>query len=155
MFLVYLLLVALPILYFFFWLTVGMSIAKFAVFALDKLVIFVFIAYLVHNHFSIIHSSGYFVYLWDILSGLVAAAVYTFIFNKIYSLFPLLGSILNFIISYLGVMTVYCLLIVAIRGGDKYFIPLLNNETLNNIVNYILIGVLAIFPWRKREECLE
>ncbi|WP_019035154.1 hypothetical protein [Peptoniphilus lacrimalis] len=52
-------------------------------------------------------------------------------------------------------MTVYCLLIVAIRGGDKYFIPLLNNETLNSIVNYLLIGVPAIFPWRKREEYLE
>ena len=151
MFLVYLLLVALPILYFFFWLTVGISIAKFAVFALDKLVIFVFIAYLVHNHFSIIHSSGYFVYFCDILSGLVAAAVYTFIFNKIYSLFPLLGSILNFIISYLGVMTVYCLLIVAIRGGDKYFIPLLNNETLNSIVNYLLMVFLQYSPGEKEK----
>lgn len=155
MVLVYFFFVVLPLIYFFFWLAIGMSIVRFTVLALDKLVIFLCTAYFVHNYFSIIYSSGYFIYFWDILAGLIAIAIYTFLFNGIYSLFPFLASILNYIFSYLGIMTVYCLVIVSIRGGENYFLPLLNNDTLNNIANYILIALIAIIPWRKREEYLE
>ena len=42
-----------------------------------------------------------------------------------------------------------------IQEKGFYYLQLLNNQDINKVVNYILMGIVAIFVWRKREESLE
>ena len=53
-------------------------------------------------------------------------------------------------------MFVYCMLTyIFIMGEKSYFLPLLNNSLMNQVVNYVFIGILAIVVWVKREDNLQ
>lgn len=131
------------------------TIIKIALFALDKLTVFIASCYYMHTYFSTRFSSGYAVYFWDILGGILAVGIYSALFQVIHTKFCIVGKILNFVVSLIGAMTVYCLLTSAfITDGKSYFVPLLNHNLANQVVNYILIGILSFVVWRRREEYL-
>lgn len=130
----------------------GTTIVKLTLFTLDKFVIFIAISYFTHNYFSLKFSSGKAVYFWDIVIALIAVGLYTILFKLIYERFSILGKIMNFGISFLGAMTAYCMLVNIITG--EYFLPLLNNNTVNQVVNYAIITILSGIVFVTREEKL-
>ena len=147
--------IALIILYLGVILFVGTTFVKISLFAMDKLAVFIASWYYTHHYFSIKFSSGYVVYFWDILSAIVAVVLYSVLFKLIHDKFGLIGKILNLAISFFSSMTVYCILIHGFITNEKsYFLPLLNNDLANQVVNYIIIGIISLVVWKRREDYL-
>ena len=100
-------------------------------------------------------SSGNAVYFWDTIASLLAVGLYTLLFKLLYNRFSIIGKIINFAISFLGAMTVYCMITNGfVTNGKSYYLPLLNHNIANVIVNYIMISILAFIVFMKREEQL-
>ena len=122
---------------------------------MDKLTVFIVSWYYTHHYFSIKFSSGYAVYFWDILAAIVAVVLYSVLFKLIHDKFGLIGKILNLAISFFSSMTVYCILVHGFITNEKsYFLPLLNNDLANQVVNYIIIGIISLVVWKRREDYL-
>ena len=134
----------------------GATFVKISLFALDKLVVFIASWYYTHLYFSVKFSSGYAMYFWDVLAAILAAIIYSALFKMIHRKLGLIGKILNFAISFLSSMTVYCILVNGFVTNEKsYFLPLLKHDFMNRVVNYIIITIIALVVWRRREEFLE
>ena len=147
--------IALIILYLGVILFVGTTFVKISLFAMDKLAVFIASWYYTHHYFSAKFSSGYAVYFWDILAAIVAVVLYSVLFKLIHDKFGLIGKILNLAISFFSSMTVYCILIHGFITNEKsYFLPLLNNDLANQVVNYIIIGIISLVVWKRREDYL-
>lgn len=147
--------IALIILYLGVILFVGTTFVKISLFAMDKLAVFIASWYYTHHYFSIKFSSGYAVYFWDTLAAIVAVVLYSVLFKLIHDKFGLIGKILNLAISFFSSMTVYCILIHGFITNEKsYFLPLLNNDLANQVVNYIIIGIISLVVWKRREDYL-
>lgn len=147
--------IALIILYLGVILFVGTTFVKISLFAMDKLAVFIASWYYTHHYFSIKFSSGYAVYFWDILAAIVAVVLYSVLFKLIHDKFGLIGRILNLAISFFSSMTVYCILVHGFITNEKsYFLPLLNNDLANQVVNYIIIGIISLVVWKRREDYL-
>ena len=147
--------IALIILYLGVILFVGTTFVKISLFAMDKLAVFIASWYYTHHYFSIKFSSGYAVYFWDIIAAIVAVVLYSVLFKLIHDKFGLIGKILNLAISFFSSMTVYCILVHGFITNEKsYFLPLLNNDLANQVVNYIIIGIISLVVWKRREDCL-
>ena len=122
---------------------------------MDKLAVFIASWYYTHHYFSIKFSSGYAVYFWDILAAIVAVVLYSVLFKLIHDKFGLIGKVLNLAISFFSSMTVYCILVHGFITNEKsYFLPLLNNDLANQVVNYIIIGIISLVVWKRREDYL-
>ena len=77
------------------------------------------------------------------------------LFKLIYDRIGVLGKIINFAISYAGVVAVYHLITsIFVQEKGFYYLRLLDNQGVNKTVNFILIGIVTFFVWRKREESL-
>ena len=147
--------IALIILYLGVILFVGTTFVKISLFAMDKLAVFIASWYYTHHYFSIKFSSGYAVYFLDILAAIVAVVLYSVLFKLIHDKFGLIGKILNLAISFFSSMTVYCILVHGFITNEKsYFLPLLNNDLANQVVNYIIIGIISLVVWKRREDHL-
>ena len=147
--------IALIILYLGVILFVGTTFVKISLFAMDKLAVFIASWYYTHHYFSIKFSSGYAVYFWDILAAIVAVVLYSVLFKLIHDKFGLIGKILNLAISFFSSMTVYCIFVHGFITNEKsYFLPLLNNDLANQVVNYIIIGIISLVVWKRREDYL-
>ena len=147
--------IALIILYLGVILFVGTTFVKISLFAMDKLAVFIASWYYTHHYFSIKFSSGYAIYFWDILAAIVAVVPYSILFKLIHDKFGLIGKILNLAISFFSSMTVYCILVHGFITNEKsYFLPLLNNDLANQVVNYIIIGIISLVVWKRREDYL-
>ena len=147
--------IALIILYLGVILFVGTTFVKISLFAMDKLAVFIASWYYTHHYFSAKFSSGYAVYFWDILAAIVAVVLYSVLFKLIHDKFVLIGKILNLAISFVSSMTVYCILVHGFITNEKsYFLPLLNNDLANPVVNYIIIGIISLVVWKRREDYL-
>ena len=147
--------IALIILYLGVILFVGTTFVKISLFVMDKLAVFIASWYYTHHYFSIKFSSGYAVYFWDILAAIVAVVLYSVLFKFIHDKFGLIGKILNLAISFFSSMTVYCILVHGFITNEKsYFLPLLNNDLANQVVNYIIIGIISLVVWKRREDYL-
>ena len=147
--------IALSILYLGVILFVGTTFVKISLFAMDKLAVFIASWYYTHHYFSAKFSSGYAVYFWDILAAIVAVVLYSVLFKLIHDKFGLIGKILNLAISFFSSMTVYCILVHGFITNEKsYFLPLLNNDLANQVVNYIIIGIISLVVWKRREDYL-
>ena len=147
--------IALIIIYLGVILFVGTTFVKISLFAMDKLAVFIASWYYTHHYFSAKFSSGYAVYFWDILAAIVAVVLYSVLFKLIHDKFGLIGKILNLAISFFSSMTVYCILVHGFITNEKsYFLPLLNNDLANQVVNYIIIGIISLVVWKRREDYL-
>ena len=147
--------IVLIILYLGVILFVGTTFVKISLFAMDKLAVFIASWYYTHHYFSIKFSSGYAVYFWDILAAIVAVVLYSVLFKLIHDKFGLIGKLLNLAISFFSSMTVYCILVNGFITNEKsYFLPLLNNDLANQVVNYIIIGIISLVVWKRREDYL-
>ena len=147
--------IALIILYLGVILFVGTTFVKISLFAMDKLAVFIASWYYTHHYFSVKFSSEYAVYFWDILAAIVAVVLYSVLFKLIHDKFGLIGKILNLAISFFSSMTVYCILVNGFITNEKsYFLPLLNNDLANQVVNYIIIGIISLVVWKRREDYL-
>ena len=147
--------IALIILYLGVILFVGTTFVKISLFAMDKLAVFIASWYYTHHYFSIKFSSGYAVYFWDILAAIVAVVLYSVLFKLIHDKFGLIERILNLAISFFSSMTVYCILVHGFITNEKsYFLPFLNNDLANQVVNYIIICIISLVVWKRREDYL-
>lgn len=133
----------------------GATFVKISLFAMDKLVVFIASWYYTHHYFSVKFSSGYAVYFWDVLAAIFAVVIYTVLFKIIHNKLGVIGKILNLAISFFSSMTVYCILVHGFITNEKsYFLPLLNNDLANQVVNYIIIGIISLVVWKRREDYL-
>ena len=147
--------IALIILYLGVILFAGATFVKLSLFALDKLVVFIASWYYTHLYFSVKFSSGYAMYFWDVLAAILAVIIYSALFKMIHRKLGLLGKILNFAISFLSSMTVYCILVNGFVTNEKsYFLPLLKYDFMNRVVNYIIITIISLVVWKRREDYL-
>lgn len=147
--------IALIILYLGVILFAGATFVKISLFALDKLVVFIASWYYTHHHFSVKFSSGYAIYFWDVLAAILAVIIYSVLFQVIHKKFGVLGKILNLAISFFSSMTVYCILVHGFITNEKsYFLPLLNNSLMNQVINYIIISIISLVVWKRREDYL-
>lgn len=138
-----------------FFFFAGATIVRLTLFTLDKFALFIATWYYTHTYFSMKFSSGNAVYFWDIIAAVLAVGLYTLLFRLLYNRFAIVGKIINFAISFLGAMTVYCMITNGfVTNGKSYYLPLLNNNIANIIVNYIMITILAFIVFMKREEQL-
>ena len=138
-----------------FFFFAGATIVRLTLFTLDKFALFIVTWYYTHTYFSMKFSSGNTVYFWDIIASLLAVGLYTLLFKLLYNRFSIIGKIINFAISFLGAMTVYCMITNGfVTNGKSYYLPLLNPNIANIIVNYIMITILAFIVFMKREEQL-
>ena len=134
----------------------GATFVKISLFAMDKLVVFIASWYYTHHYFSVKFSSGYAVYFWDVLAAIFAVVIYTVLFKIIHNKLGVIGKILNLAISFFSSMTVYCILVHGfITNGKSYFLPLLNHDLANQVVNYIIIAIISLAVWKRREDFLE
>ena len=134
-----------------FSIFMGKTFIKALIFSVDKMMVF-FISY----YFSVKVASGNAVYFWNISLSLIVVFIYAILFKLIYDRLGVFGKIINFVISYVGVVATYHLITsMFIQEKGFYYLQLLNNQDINKVVNYILMGIVAIFVWRKREESLE
>lgn len=139
-----------------FSIFMGTTLIKALLFSVDKMMIFFISYYFVHNYLSVKMTSGNAIYFWNILFSLIAVFLYVVLFKLIYDRLGVFGKIVNFVISYVGVVAVYYLITsMFIQEKRFYYLQLLNNQEINKLVNYILIGIVAFFVWRKREENLK
>lgn len=133
----------------------GVTFVKISLFALDKLVVFIASWYYTHHYFSVQFSSGYAIYFWDVLAAILAVVIYSVLFQFIHKRFNLLGKLLNLAISFFSSMTVYCILVHGFITNEKsYFLPLLNHSLMNQGVNYIIIAIISLVVWKRREDYL-
>ena len=133
----------------------GATFVKISLFAMDKLVVFIASWYYTHHYFSVNFSSGYAVYFWDVLAAIFAVVIYTVLFKIIHNKLGVIGKILNLAISFFSSMTVYCILVHGfITNGKSYFLPLLNHDLANQVVNYIIIAIISLAVWKRREDYL-
>lgn len=147
--------IALIILYLGVILFAGATFVKISLFALDKLVVFIASWYYTHHYFSVKFSSGYAIYFWDVLAAILAVIIYSILFQIIHKKFKVLGKILNLAISFFSSMMVYCILVNGFITNEKsYFLPLLNNSFMNQVVNYIIIAIISLVVWKRREDYL-
>ena len=147
--------IALIIIYLGVILFAGATFVKISLFALDKLVVFIASWYYTHHYFSVKFSSGYAMYFWDVLAAILAVIIYSALFKMIHRKLGLIGKILNFAISFLSSMTVYCILVNAFVTNEKsYFLPLLKHDFMNHVVNYIIISIISLVVWKRREDYL-
>jgi len=147
--------IALIIIYLGVILFAGATFVKLSLFALDKLVVFIASWYYTHLYFSVKFSSGYAMYFWDVLAAILAVIIYSALFKMIHRKLGLLGKILNFAISFLSSMTVYCILVNGFVTNEKsYFLPLLKYDFMNRVVNYIIITIISLVVWKRREDYL-
>lgn len=147
--------IALIILYLGVILFAGATFVKLSLFALDKLVVFIASWYYTHLYFSVKFSSGYAMYFWDVLAAMLAVIIYSALFKMIHRKLGLIGKILNFAISFLSSMTVYCILVNGFVTNEKsYFLPLLKYDFMNRVVNYIIITIISLVVWKRREDYL-
>lgn len=139
-----------------FSIFMGKTFIKALIFSVDKMMVFFISYYFIHNYFSVKVASGNAVYFWNISLSLIVVFIYAILFKLIYDRLGVFGKIINFVISYVGVVATYHLITsMFIQEKDFYYLQLLNNQDINKVVNYILMGIVAIFVWRKREESLE
>ena len=135
---------------------IGKTFIKALIFSVDKMMIFFISYYFVHNYFSVKIASGNTIYFWNSSLSLIAVLIYTIFFKLIYDRIGVLGKIMNFAISYAGVVAAYYLITsMFVQEKGFYYLRLLDNQEINKTVNFILIGIVAFFVWRKREESLE
>ena len=147
--------ITLIILYLGVILFAGATLVKISLFALDKLVVFIASWYYTHHYFSVKFSSGYAIYFWDVLAAILAVVIYSVLFQFIHKRFNLLGKLLNLAISFFSSMTVYCILVHGFITNEKsYFLPLLNHSLMNQGVNYIIIAIISLVVWKRREDYL-
>ena len=147
--------IALIILYLGVILFAGATFVKISLFALDKLAVFIASWYYTHHYFSVQFSSGYAIYFWDVLAAILAVIIYSILFQIIHKNFKVVGKILNLAISFFSSMTVYCILVHGfITNGKSYFLLLLNNSFMNQVVNYIIISIISLVVWKRREDYL-
>ena len=133
----------------------GVTFVKISLFALDKLVVFIASWYYTHHYFSVQFSSGYAIYFWNVLAAILAVVIYSVLFQFIHKRFNLLGKLLNLAISFFSSMTVYCILVHGFITNEKsYFLPLLNHSLMNQGVNYIIIAIISLVVWKRREDFL-
>jgi len=147
--------IALIIIYLGVILFAGATFVKISLFALDKLVVFIASWYYTHLYFSVKFSSGYAMCFWDVLAAILAVIIYSALFKMIHRKLGLIGKILNFAISFLSSMTVYCILVNGFVTNEKsYFLPLLKYDFMNRVVNYIIITIISLVVWKRREDYL-
>lgn len=139
------------------WVTlfVGGKFLQICLFTFDKLAIFVAVAVNTHKYFSVNVASGKAVYFWDIAAALLAIGIYFVVFKLVRKKYYLPGKILNYVVSFFSAYIVYFMLVnTFVTHGEIYYLPLLNNPVMNSIVNWILVFILSVVIWIRREECL-
>lgn len=133
-------------------------------FSADLLAIFFIAAWYAHQSFSINIVTGFGVYFWDAVAGVLATVLYLGILFLLYRFIPILCKIVNYIISFLATLSAAAFVVVVVGTFARFFVslppvgvrlPLLNDALLNEIANYVVYGMLAIPVYRRRVELMD
>ncbi|MDO5061572.1 MAG: hypothetical protein Q4D77_00220 [Peptostreptococcaceae bacterium] len=130
---------------------------------LDMLIIFVYSLTGAHEHITQKIAEGYFVYLWNIVFALVPVILYGLILVAIHRFFPRISKGVNFVVVFTGVLYAIPFTVKAftyilsgfsnIKMTDE--ITMFTNQTANDILYFIIVGVVTYFTFNKRMLLIE
>ena len=126
---------------------------KISAYAVDFALVFGLSAYYVHQFIVNKMVTGWMVYVLDIGVGILATLAYGILIVVIHNKLPKISSVLNLVISIVGMSIAFPLALDLISSVLKVFgvvkesftqINLFSNQTGNTIFNYGIILILAI-----------
>ena len=132
---------------------------KISAYAIDFALVFGLSTYYIHQFVPNKMVTGWMVYVLDIGVGILATLAYGILIVVIRNKLPKISSLLNLVISIIGMSIAFPLALDLISSVLKVFgvvkesftqITLFENQTGNTIVNYGIILVLAIPVYRGR-----
>ena len=136
---------------------------KISAYAIDFALVFGLSAYYIHQLVISKMVTGWMVYVLDIGVGILATLAYGILIVVIHNKLPKISSLLNLVISIIGMSIAFPLALDLISSVLKVFgvvkesftqINLFSNQTGNTILNYGIILVLAIPVYRGRMKYL-
>ena len=136
---------------------------KISAYAIDFALVFGPSTYYIHQFVANKMVTGWMVYVLDIGVGILATLAYGILIVFIHNKLPKISSVLNLIISIIGISIAFPLALDLISSILKVFgvvkesftqITLFENQTGNTILNYGIILILAIPVYRRRMKYL-
>ena len=136
---------------------------KISAYAIDFALVFGLSTYYIHQFVANKIVTGWMVYVLGIGVGTLATLAYGILIVVIHNKLPKISSVLNLIISIIGMSIAFPLALDLISSVLKVFgvvkesftqITLFENQTGNTILNYGIILVLAIPVYRGRMKYL-
>jgi len=136
---------------------------KISAYAVDFALVFGLSAYYVHQFIVNKMVTGWMVYVLDIGVGILTTLAYGILIVVIHNKLPKISSVLNLVISIIGMSIAFPLALDLISSVLKVFgvvkesftqINLFSNPTGNTILNYGIILILAIPVYRGRMKYL-
>ena len=136
---------------------------KISAYAIDFALVFGLSTYYIHQFVPNKMVTGWMVYVLDIGVGILATLAYGILIVFIHNKLPKISSVLNLIISIIGMSIAFPLALDLISSILIVFgvvkesftqITLFENQTGNTILNYGIILILAIPVYRRRMKYL-
>lgn len=136
---------------------------KISAYAIDFALVFGLSTYYIHQFVPNKMVTGWMVYVLDIGVGILATLAYGILIVFIHNKLPKISSVLNLIISIIGMSIAFPLVLDLISSILIVFgvvkesftqITLFENQTGNTILNYGIILILAIPVYRRRMKYL-
>lgn len=136
---------------------------KISAYAIDFALVFGLSTYYIHQFVANKIVTGWMVYVLDIGVGILTTLAYGILIVVIHNKLPKISSMLNLVISIVGMSIAFPLALDLISSILKVFgvvqesftqITLFDNQTGNTILNYGIILILAIPVYRGRMKYL-
>ena len=136
---------------------------KISAYAIDFALVFGLSTYYIHQFVANKIVTGWMVYVLGIGVGILATLAYGILIVVIHNKLPKISSVLNLVISIVGMSIAFPLALDLISSILKVFgvvqesftqITLFDNQTGNTILNYGIILILAIPVYRGRMKYL-
>lgn len=124
------------------------AVSKFFAVFIDFLLICGFTAYFLHGEVSVKIASGNAVYFWDIAFGIGVCVLYYVLLNFLVIHLPMVAAFINYIIAWIGTFLIYGVIFTIFIGGLP---QLLNNHSLNMLINIIIVSLLALMTFKIRK----
>lgn len=135
------------ILIFFLMIRILIRLGSVALGIVDVLIIGGLAVYYAHHKWFVYIASGKAVYFWDVLLFIVIAILYSSIISMGTSSFPKLAALFHYAIAWFITYFIYGLANHAVFGEMA---PLLNHQTMNEIVHVIIVTLLAFIIFKRR-----
>lgn len=130
---------------------------------LDMMIIFFYSLTGAHEHITQKIATGFFVYLWNVVFAFVPIILYGLILIAINRFFPRISKGVNFVVVFTGVMyaipfTVKTITYILSGFTDIKMteeITMFTNQTANDILYFIIVGLVTYFTFHKRMQLIE
>jgi len=128
-------------------ITFIMRLGYVAAVVVDVLIIGGFSIYYAHHQWFVHIASGNAVYFWDLILFIVIFVLYSTILVIGTNKFPRIAAIFHYIIAWFATLFIYVFINLVMFNGMG---SLLNHSTMNEVVHFIIISLLAFIIFNAR-----